>query len=270
MARARDGVALSLLPRMARAQAVERRAAAGAIDAGAAGVFLSAGEMGCLRVLVSHFVPGPPDDPDPGALEAGAAEYIDLLLGAFEMPPPRIFAGGPFSFRDGGGPNAFAQFLELDPLDELVWRTRIEGSRGIVEREWNGPVIGWQQRYRDGLARLDEAAHWLGAERFALLTGWRLRWLLRLATGELEAFLDLAFAHTLEGTYGAPEYGGNRERVGWSYTRWPGDQQPHRYSAAEISEPDASESAAVAEARARALAERDEPVRDLDGQRDTR
>ena len=87
--------------------------------------------------------------------------------------------------------------------------------------------------------------------------------------GELDSFLDLAFAHTLEGTYGAPEYGGNRERIGWSYTRWPGDQQPHRYSAAEISEPDASQSAAVAEARSRALAERDEPVPDPTAQQDT-
>lgn len=269
MARARDGLALSLLPRMARAQAAERRATAGEVGADAAGVFLHANEMRGLRVLVAHFIPGPPDDPDPGALEAGAAEYIDLLLGAFETQPPRIFAGGPFSFRDGGGPNAFAQFLELDPLEELVWRTRIEGSRGLAEREWNGPVVGWQQRYREGLGRLDEAAAWLGAERFALLAGWRLRWLLRLATGELDSFLDLAFAHTLEGTYGAPEYGGNRERIGWSYTRWPGDQQPHRYSAAEISAPDASQSAAVAEARSRALAERDEPVPDPTAQQDT-
>lgn len=259
MARARDGLALSLLPRMARAQAAERRVLAGRPGADAAGVFLNADEMRSLRVLVAHFIPGPPDDPDPGALEAGAAEYIDQLLGAFDAQPPRIFAGGPFSFRDGGGENAFAQFIDLDPLEELVWRTRIEGSLGLPEREWNGPVVGWQQVYREGLARLDEAASWLGAESFAVLSGWRLRWLLRLATGELDSFLDLAFRHTLEGTYGAPEYGGNRGRTGWSYTSWPGDHQPHGYSPTQISEPDASELAAVAEARKRALAERGEP-----------
>jgi hypothetical protein len=49
---------------------------------------------------------------------------------------------------------------------------------------------------------------------------------------------ELAFEHTLEGTYGAPEYGGNRTRAGWSYTRWPGDHQPQAYTRAEISEPD--------------------------------
>jgi len=258
MARARDGIVLALVPRVALAQAAGHRPAAGGPGADAGGVFLNAEEMRSLRALVAHFVPGPPDDPDPGALEAGAAEYIDQLLGVFETRPPRIFAGGPFSLRDGGGPNAFAQFTPLDPLEELVWRTRIEGSRGLPEREWNGPVTGWQQRYREGLARLDEASRALGSEHFAELSGWRLRWLLRPATGELDSFLDLAFRHTLEGTYGAPEYGGNRGRVGWSYTRWPGDHQPAGYSPAQISEPDADEAEAVAEARARALAERDD------------
>ncbi len=40
-------------------------------------------------------------------------------------------------------------------LEELAWRTRIEGSQGIAEREFNGPVAGWQQRVprRDRRAR---------------------------------------------------------------------------------------------------------------------
>ncbi len=214
-----------------------------------AGFFLDAAQMRALRALCERFIPGPPEDPDPGAREAGAADYIDLLLGAFERKPAHIFAGGPFSMREGGGHNQFADFLELDALEERVWRTRIEGSRGLPEREWNGPVVGWQERYARGLALLDEAARRIGAEGFADLSAWKARWLLRLATGELDEFLDLAFEHTLEGTYGAPEYGGNRGRVGWTYTRWPGDHQPHSYSELEVSEPDAEEALAVERAR---------------------
>ena len=45
---------------------------------------------------------------------------------------------------------ASTQFLPLSRVEELAWRTRIEGSRGIAEREWNGPVRGWQEIYRDG------------------------------------------------------------------------------------------------------------------------
>ncbi|MFQ5513938.1 MAG: gluconate 2-dehydrogenase subunit 3 family protein [Myxococcota bacterium] len=202
------------------------------------GVFLSSAQLETLEALCASFVPGPPRDPDPGAREAGVHEYIDRLLGAFTARPPRIFAGGPFSHRDGGGHNAFADFIELDALEERIWRTRIEGSRGLPEREWNGPVVGLQERYTRGLARLEQhSARWFG-RRFARLTGWQRGLLFRFAPSELASFLDLAFRQTLEGMYGAPEYGGNRGRVGWRYTRWPGDHQPQPYTRKEISHRD--------------------------------
>src|SRR5271165_3552545 len=97
----------------------------------------------------------PSDQGAPGAEEAGVADYIDGLLGAFSFDPPRIWAGGPTSGRKGG-PAGFASFHRLSRLDELAWRTRLEGSQGIPEREFNGPVMGLQQRYRDGLAALGE------------------------------------------------------------------------------------------------------------------
>jgi hypothetical protein len=81
----------------------------------------------------------------PGAHEAAVADYIDGLLGAFAVDRPRIWAGGPFSGRHGGEAR-FADFIPLSRLDELAWRTRIEGSLGIPEREFNGPVVGLQQR----------------------------------------------------------------------------------------------------------------------------
>src|SRR5260221_12347406 len=74
-------------------------------------------------------------------------------MGALAVDPTRIWAGGPFSGRHGGDAG-FAAFMPLTRLDELAWRTRIEGSRGIPEREFNGPVVGLQERYRDGLSAL--------------------------------------------------------------------------------------------------------------------
>src|SRR5947207_15476698 len=94
-----------------------------------------------------------PTDDDPGATEARVVDYIDGLLGAFSFDPPRIWAGGPFSGRHGGA-HGFVRFHRLTPLDELAWRTRIEGSRGRPEREINGPVVGLQERYRAGVAAL--------------------------------------------------------------------------------------------------------------------
>jgi hypothetical protein len=113
-------------------------------------------------------------------------------------------------------------------------------------------VVGWQERYADGLARLDAHARSVTGQRFHALAPHEAEALLRFAPAELEPFLELAFRHAIEGTYGAPEYGGNRDLAGWRSTRWPGDHQPHAYSWAEIAEPDPDQAEATARARANA------------------
>ena len=173
-------------------------------------------EAVCARLI--------PTDQDPGATEAGVADYIDGLLGAFHFDPPRIWAGGAFSGRFGGAPG-FAAFHRLNRLDELAWRIRIEGSRGLPEREWNGPVVGWQERYAAGLEQL-------GADFAAAGPDEQDR---RLT--EHKEFTDLVYEHACEGMYGAPEYGGNRDGVGWSYIDFPGDVQPRGYPDEEVSGP---------------------------------
>jgi len=165
-----------------------------------------------------------PSDPTPGAAEAGVVDYIDTLLGAFTFDPPRIWAGGPASGRAGGAAG-FAAFHRLGPLDELAWRTRIEGSKGIPEREFNGPVVGWQERYRAGLAVLGDDFCDLDAEG----QDERLR--------AHEEFVELLYEHCCEGMYGAPEYGGNRDGVGWAGIEFPGDVQPRGWSDDEVSGP---------------------------------
>jgi hypothetical protein len=165
-----------------------------------------------------------PTDDDPGASEAGVAHYIDGFLGAFTFDPPRIWAGGAVSGRFGGSP-AFSAFHRLTPLDELAWRTRIEGSRGSPEREWNGPVVGLQEHYAAGLEVLGhDFADVDGDEQDRRL-------------GAHEEFTRLVYEHACEGMYGAPEYGGNRNGTGWSYIGFPGDVQPRGYTDEEVSQP---------------------------------
>src|SRR5262245_30327760 len=130
-----DLALLALLPGGALARAIDALGVRG----DGSGVFLSAPRMRALRALCAHWVPGPPDDPDPGAEEAGVALYIDLLLGVFELGEPHIVPGGPFSNRDGGGTNQFLEWLPLDALEERVWRTRIEGSRGSRSASGTAP-----------------------------------------------------------------------------------------------------------------------------------
>jgi hypothetical protein len=166
----------------------------------------------------------PPLDEHPGGAALGVADFIDLLLGAFEHEPPRIWAGGPFSGR-AGGEATFEQFLALSPLEELAWRTRIEGSKGMVERERNGAVIGWQQQYRTGIAAL--------GRDFCELAG-------DAQDARLEAdpsFKALLYTHACEAAYGAPEYGGNRGMRGWTAIRYEGDVQPRGYTDDEVTRP---------------------------------
>jgi hypothetical protein len=184
--------------------------------------YFSASELDVVAAACERLIPADPQLGAPGATEAHVADYIDGLLGAFSFDPPRIWAGGPFSGRHGGA-DGFSTFTPLDPLDELAWRTRIEGSRGIPERETNGVVVGWQERYRDGLAALgDDFAAAEPAEQDARLD-------------RVPAFKALLYEHACEGMYGDPVYGGNRDRVGWRFIRFDGDAQPRGYTDLEVS-----------------------------------
>jgi Gluconate 2-dehydrogenase subunit 3 len=173
-------------------------------------------EAACARLI--------PTDEDPGAREAGVVDYIDGLLGAFTSDPPLIWAGGPYSGRFGGEAG-FSTFHRLTPREELAWRTRVEGSRGISERERLGPVVGLQERYVEGIAAL-------GAD-FCEVPGEEQDERLR----RNEEFTSLLYEHACEGMYGAPEYGGNRGLVGWRNIDFAGDVQPRGYTDDEVSGP---------------------------------
>ena len=196
--------------------------------------FLEPAELETLRALVDRFVPGKPEDSADGAVAAGCAEAIDALLGAFEVDPPRIYAGGPFSDRGGAAINRFERFIALDPYEERAWRLRIQGSRGRAELEFNGPVTGYQKIYRNGLAALDSAA---GPTGFAALPGIARDLVLGTANDpDVNGLVQVGFLHTLEFMYGAPEYGGNRDLIGWRVADYDGDVQPRGYTRAEIEE----------------------------------
>ena len=149
------------------------------------------------------------------------AAYVDGLLGAFLVDPPRIWAGGPFSGRHGGDAG-FETFLPLGAVEELAWRTRIEGSQGRPEREFNGPVVGLQQRYAEGLDRLGDDFAGLDPDTQDA----------RLA--EDRSFARLLYGHACEGLYGDPVYGGNRQGAGWAAIGFGGDVQPRGWTDDEV------------------------------------
>jgi hypothetical protein len=181
--------------------------------------FLTEHEHAVLEVAADRLIP--PLDAHPGGAALGVADYVDRLLGAFTFDPPLVFAGGPFSGRAGGAAS-FAQFLELSKHEELAWRTRIEGSLGMPEREFNGPTRGWQTIYRAGIAEL-------GTD-FLEVNGDEQDRRLR-ANAELR---ELFYTHACEGAYGPPEYGGNPDGTGWQAIQFPGDVQPRGWTDEEV------------------------------------
>jgi len=181
--------------------------------------FLTDHEYGVVSAAADRLLP--PLDSHPGGAALGVADYVDNLLGAFTFDPPLIFAGGPFSGRFGGEAS-FPRVIPLSPLEELAWRTRIEGTRGLPEREFNGPTRGWQEIYRRGIAALGPDFCDVDGEE----QDRRLR--------EQEEFRSLLYGHACEGAYGAPEYGGNRELMGWNVIAFEGDVQPRGYTDDEV------------------------------------
>lgn len=186
--------------------------------------WLTAEEHRCLTAMLDRLLPG--DGGSPGAGQAGGADYVDMLLGAFAFDPPRIWAGGPFSGRHGGDAG-FGAWLALGRLEELAWRMRIEGSQGRPDREFNGPVVGWQEQYRTNLAEL-------GGDFADLDTTDQDA---RLQASVPSDFRDLAFVHACESLYGDPTYGGNREGASWTAIGFDGDVQPRGWTDAQVTTP---------------------------------
>ncbi len=196
------------------------------------GTKLSPTRYAVLCGAMDALIPG--DASSPGATLAHAPWYLDQLLGAFDADPPRIYAGGPYSGRHGGR-RGFPSFQPLTRVETIRWRTYIEGSQGIPEREFNGPVTGLIDRYTQGLDALDAAAQAGQGTGFALLgpTG-----RLNVLSAADPSFVQLVYEHAVEGTYGDPVYGGNAGRLGWKAIDYEGDRQPIGYTEHQMSHPE--------------------------------
>ena len=182
--------------------------------------FLTEHEHAVLAAAADRLIP--PLDAHPGGAALGVADYVDNLLGAFTFDPPLIFAGGPFSGR-AGGEASFAEFLPLSRHEELAWRTRIEGSLGIAEREFNGPTRGWQEIYRDGIAAL--GADFLdGRRRRAGPPPARAARAARAASTRTRAKARTA----------RPSTAATPTSRGWRAIQFPGDVQPRGYTDDEV------------------------------------
>ncbi|HEY3140140.1 MAG TPA: gluconate 2-dehydrogenase subunit 3 family protein [Acidimicrobiales bacterium] len=203
---------LRLLPRTRVAGAL----AAGAVAQPAELRFFDPHQAAVVTEATARLIPGPLDDPAetgfPGAREAGVVSYIDGFLSAFDEDPPRIYRTGPWSGRHGGD-DMMGAFIPLTAWQEEAWRSRITEMQRV---------------YREGIAALDAAA---GGDFTAVDPATQDRILIELGG---DAFRRVLFEHAIEGVYGAPEYRGNHDLVGWETIGYAGDIAPLGYSADEV------------------------------------
>lgn len=198
----------------------------------------------------------------------GVVDASDLDTGASALFQARpVYAGGPFSGRqpqphfptgntgcevchnppvqqpiaahavavsavvDNYPPDAFKQFLPLPRLRLLSWKVRILGAAAVPEVANNPlatslPEVDLRRKYRDGLAGLESKSQQLFGKPFVQLTVTQQSSVLDAADSD---FVSLLTVHTFEGMFCAPEYGGNRDRLGWQLIKFDGDSQPLGY-----------------------------------------
>jgi hypothetical protein len=154
-----------------------------------------------------------PRDDQPGGADLGAVTYIVRLIRAFEVTPPAIYAGGPYSgrqpFPDGTRADPdFATFIELDRVTEAAWRPAVAEIKDQL-------VTGLDA----ALARTTADVHAMTPAQFQAAFD-----------GSDADFKDLVIDLVCQAAFAAPEYGGNPGGAGWQLVHFEGDSLPRGYS----------------------------------------
>ena len=201
-------------------------------DSSKVGSFLTDRQRFAARVLANEVLPR---DRDPGAGDLGAVDYIEQLLTAFDSDPPRIYAAGPYSGRkpfalmpDEPDPsqleNDFVKFVPLNRYQEAAWRLQLHGSGSVPGGAPNGQkIVGLRELIPQGLDR----ALAISPVPIDRIPRFMMNILLQLLDRDFwKVFSELV----LESTFAAPEYGGNRDLIGWRISHFEGDVHPYGYT----------------------------------------
>jgi gluconate 2-dehydrogenase gamma chain len=172
-------------------------------------------------------------------------------VGAAAAVPPRILlplispsgaAGSAIPQTSSPGPTDTLETLtvqESETLSAIAARLIPTDSNGpgatearaaqYIDRALGGALASFRDSYRDGLAALDRYAQSTRGNSFARLSAANQDALL----GEVErnavsgfpqaaGFFNLVLAHTIQGTFCDPHYGGNANFAGWDLIGYPG------------------------------------------------
>ncbi|HSW14232.1 MAG TPA: gluconate 2-dehydrogenase subunit 3 family protein [Solimonas sp.] len=183
------------------------RASAGEVDTRLAAFAFDEAQRRALIAAVNCLIPasGPGDW---NAEDAGAVDYIEQLLNAFS---------------GGDTPKIYAQDARSGGFQRLP---------RVTAQGWMQEVLRLREVYLLGLNELNRAAR----GPLSLLPGDFAgapvaQQIVILETQDLQdtPFFATLYRHTMEGVYGHPAYGGNRDRIAWNSHCYEGDVHGRRY-----------------------------------------
>jgi gluconate 2-dehydrogenase gamma chain len=103
------------------------------------------------------------------------------------------------------------QIIPTDQTPGAAWA----GIVNFIDRQLMGPYRRQRAAYRSGLMDIDRASTGKFGKDFAALDAQQQTALLQSLADGGRRFFSTVIAHTMQGYYGDPRHGGNRDAVSW-------------------------------------------------------
>lgn len=135
-------------------------------------------------------------------LVGGAAAGAVLISGCFSPN------SGYLVLTDGEAGNLSALCDQIIPADD--WPSASEaGVVTFIDRQLTGPYRRHRKAYRDGIAAFEKLVQSTSPSPSQQLES------AKALQQQNPAFFELVRRHTMEGYYGSPRHGGNKDAVSW-------------------------------------------------------
>jgi gluconate 2-dehydrogenase gamma chain len=139
---------------------------------------------------------------------AGTAAGGGVLAGCGKPNTPWRF----FTAAEGRTLEAVCeQIIPSDEAPGAAWA----GVVNYIDLQLMGPFRRKRNTYRTGLAEIEQACAKAFGKGFAELNAEQQTAFLARLEGRSKGFFGMVIAHTMQGYYGDPRHGGNREAVSW-------------------------------------------------------
>jgi gluconate 2-dehydrogenase gamma chain len=143
--------------------------------------------------------------------------------------PSAAIGGAPETLTAGEAETLGAIAARLIPTDSNGPGATEARAAQYIDRALGGSLSAFRETYRAGLASIDRHAQSAKGNSFARLSAADQDAVLRDVEGNAAAgfaqsatFFNLVLAHTIQGTFCDPYYGGNANFAGWDLIGYPG------------------------------------------------